>query len=454
MCFTSATSKQLVFAALIVCASLATAGAQSYTGLGYVPGGFRRMAAQQASYDCPCETPGPAPAPLGDAAPRRDEGTADEIPDPSSPNENLPEVADLSSDASYASASQSAAPNMIGDTIGYGGTGYINIGVSVVPYAPGGGRKFKASTNQSPVPQQRFFYNFHLFDDALATEGPPPLGGGAAPVDNIDVVRNEFGWEWLLCGGMASAQIQLPFSRSINSTLTQFDVDGTTLFEAPDDTDMELGNIALALKCLCWQSECDALSIGLAVDLPTASDVVIADVDGSLGTLSIENEALTLSPFVGYVYQSPCRWFAQGFAQLALPLNENDFRTTSGASEAGDLEETPVFYADIGVGFWFYSSDYDGVGCGGCKGSCDSYGVAGVVELHYSQSLDDEGVVVLNAGEGTTFTYSDVNWLNLTLGLSAYHNCWSLTPAVVLPVQDSPDRQFDVEWTVQINKQY
>jgi hypothetical protein len=447
--------QQFGLACVFTCLIVGTTGAQ---GLGYIPGGFRRQV-QQASYPCPCERPGGAPLELPGETRRAtpSEGEANDVPDPGENDAGIPaddyapDVADLSGDAAVASADQSAAPNMIGDTIGYGGTGYISIGNginnSIIPYAPGGGRKFKASTNQSPVPQDRFFYNFHLFEDALAAQGPV----FTVPQD-IDVVRNEFGWERTFWNCRASAQIQIPFSSSIDSTINNYSVD--TGLGAPDFTETEIGNIALALKYMWWQTECDAFSVGLAVDLPTAHDVVIADVDGSVPTLTIENEAVTLSPFAGYVYQSSCRWFAQGFVQVALPVNENSYRTNGPDGDLGELNETSLFYADVGLGFWFYNSCYDGAGCGGCKGSCDSYGFAGMVELHYSGSLDDNGPVDLDDGGDTTFTYNEVDWLNLTLGLPAYYNCWSLTPAVVVPLRESPDRQFDVEYTVQVNVRY
>lgn len=448
--------QQLGLACVLTCLIASTTFAQ---GLGYIPGGFRRQV-QQASYPCPCERPGGLPNDAIVTPPTR---SADDIPDPGTSNsgapnagapdtgvpadEYLPDVADLSSDASFASADQSAAPNMIGDTIGYGGTGYIELGGAIFPYAPGGGRKFKASTNQSPVPQNRFFYNFHYFEDALAVQG---TGVGATP-QSIDVVRNEFGWERTFWNCRASAQIQIPFSNSLDSTINNYNFD--PLAGAPHYTETEIGNIALALKYLWWQTECDAFSFGLAVDLPTAHDVVIADVNGFEPTLTIENEAVTLSPFAGYVYQSSCRWFAQGFVQVALPVNENSFRTNGIDGDFGELNESPLFYADAGLGFWFYNSCFDGASCGGCKGSCDSYGFAGMVELHYSASLDDNAPVDLDF-LGDTFTYNNVDWLNLTLGLPAYYNCWSLTPAVVVPLRESPDRQFDVEYTVQVNVRY
>jgi hypothetical protein len=435
---------------LVLCLA-ASLAADERGSLGYIPGGYRRAAFQQATYPCPCERPAPAPDQTPAAPP--DEGNADEIPDPgretdAPPDDFSPEVADLSSDAAMASASQSAAPNMIGDTIGYGGTGYITLGFTTIPFSPGGGRKFKASTNQSPVPEQRFFYNFHWFEDALAVQGP------GTPIEFIDVTRHEFCWEWPIWNGLASAQIQLPLSNSIDSTITEYDL---TMggFGAPAFTDAEIGNIALALKGLLYETDCDALSLGLAVDLPTAEDVVISDAGGMVGTLHVESEAVTLSPFVGYVYQSPCRWFAQGFLQLAVALNENDYRLDTPAGDTvGDIDEETLFFGDVGVGFWFYHSDYDGMGCGGQTG-CGSYGVAGIVELHYSTSLDDNtNVPIDDFNPLNRFEYSNFEWVNLTLGFAAHYDCWTLTPAVVVPGRDAPDRQFDVEWTVQLNRHY
>jgi hypothetical protein len=452
------TVRSIALAGAIAGFSATSVWAQAYHGLGYVPGGFRRSMVQQATYPCPYDEGVRSPAPL--ARPPVESGDGDsgaDIPDPQNDagvpaDDYLPDVADLSSDAGFASASQSAAPNMIGDTFGFGGTGYITygdlLGTSTIPFSPGGGRKFKASTNQSPLPQDRFFYNFHLFDNALDVRGP---GDG---VDSLDVTRHEFGWERTFWGGLASLQLQVPFSNSIDSSLTGYDLSDPNSDIIPNATDTELGNIAFALKAILYQTECETYALGLAVDLPTSQDVLIDDVDGDLGTLSIETNAVTLSPFAGWLYQSSCRWYAQGFVQFAVPLSENDYRLTStDDSLTGEIEEDALFYADIGVGYWFYNSDFDGAGCGG-KGCCNSYGVAGIVELHYTTSLDGDNSFSFDETANNTFQYQSCDWLNLSLGMAAYRNCWSLRPAVVLPLREAPDRQFDVEWTVQINRRY
>jgi hypothetical protein len=86
----------------------------------------------------------------------------------------------------------------------------------------------------------------------------------------------------------------------------------------------------------------------------------------------------------------------------------------------------------------------------GCAGywlsrDCCNNGVVAIAELHFATSLDGEDGVVSGAN---VVTYEDSEQLNATLGLGVIHNCWSVYPGIALPLLDSPDRGYD--WQAQI----
>jgi hypothetical protein len=376
----------------------------------------------QYQYPCPPSSVG---ASIGDGMSPETVGDDENA---SSDDVDLPEVADLTSDAALASFDQSSTPNMIGDTIGFGGTGVLVItdGISgdALSVSPGAGRKYKASTNNSPLPQTRIYYNFHYFDNALTAISDTSMWG-------IDVKRQEFGAEYAFFGNLASVQVTVPVSWTIDSTLVQ----PTGVIPTPHDT--ELGNISIALKGVLYQNCCTTLSVGLGVDLPTADDIY---VDNGLTTFELTNETVTLSPFVGLLWQPTCNTFFQSFVQTSLPLGENGVEI--GDVFDADIAELKLLYVDASLGTWLY------------RDACGN-GVAALGEIHFSRTIgDDEGLFYDDGFVETSFFEDHWKALHATAGFAAVYNCWSVSPAVVLPLLDDPDRFFDWEATIQVNRRF
>lgn len=400
-----------------------------YYNYGYAPASPWVQPAMYAPHGgltpCPCPQPPQIDESTGTGT--APEGTDDDTPVPSDEAE-LPEVADLSSDASFASADQSAAPNMIGDTIGFGGTGYLVItdGFTgdALSVSPGAGRKFKAGTNNSPVPQTRAFYNFHYFDNALTAISD-------TSISSTDVKRHEAGFEYAFWSNLASVMVTIPASWSIDSTIIQ----PTGVIPTPHDT--ELGNISVAFKGVLYQTCYTTMSVGLGIDLPTADDVY---VDNGLTTFSLSNDTVTLSPFVGVLWQPTCNTFVQSFVQTALPMGENDIEI--GGVYQDDIKEMTLLYLDTSLGAWLYQD-----GCGN--------GIAALGELHFSTTIGDEEEVFFDDGFVQTAFIED-NWkaLHATAGFAGVYNCWSIAPAIVLPLFNKPDRFFDWEATIQVNRRF
>jgi hypothetical protein len=357
-----------------------------------------------ASGHCPC----PCPCPCPDGA-MPGETSPDGMPTPA--GDDLPEVADMES--GLASAGQSAAPNAIGDSIGHGGTYVLSYFGNTLSVAPAGGKRFKITENNSPIPRTRAYYTYNYFDNALFVNAA-----------DINVSRHTLGFEYAVWCNLASIEIQAPISHSIDSEL-----DFTTYPKHLRDT--EFGNVAVVLKGVLCQTCCKTVSAGLGFDLPTGEDVVVYD---GLDRFRLDNDTVTLSPFVAALCSDPCSCcFVQGFAQLALPLNENTVHFNSSHDE---IEDASLLHLDVSVGHWLHQD-----GCGN--------GMAALAELHYTENLD--GQEIISAGPNS-LTRLNNNALNATLGVSWLCDCWGVTPAVVLPLLDEPDRYFDYEFSVHVNR--
>jgi hypothetical protein len=377
-------------------------------------------------YPCPCppeggvglSDEGGSSASIGDGD---DESVIDDA-------EDLPEVADLSSDAAFAAAGQSAAPNMIGDTIGFGGSGILAITDGIVydaiSVSPGAGRRYKAATNNSPLPQTRIIYNFHYFDNALTAVTE-------ASMWSIDVKRQDFGFEYAFWPSVASLQVMVPVNWTIDSTLEQ------PVGVIPTPHDVELGNVSLALKSVLYQNCYATLSLGAGFDLPTADDII---VDTGLQRFELTNETVTASPFAGLLVTPTCNTFVQSFVQYSIPLNDNGIEIGDTFTE--EASELKMVYVDLSVGAWL------------CQDACGN-GIAALGEIHYSTTVGDEALVAFSdAGVDTTFLVDNWKTLNATAGVAVVWNCWSVTPAIVLPLLEDPDRFFDWEATLQVNRRF
>lgn len=377
---------------------------------------YRTVSGHGYGHGCPCpaDCP-PADSAAPEAAPEGEEGTDDM-------GEDLPEVADLTSDAAMASADQSAAPNAIGDSLA---PGYTFSGIyGTANFAPGGGRRFKATNNNSAIPQCRVFFNYNYFDNAYSAtaNGNPPV------TQSINVRQYEFGAEHAFWCGMASIQLRVPLITSFDN-----DIDFNAF---PFGTDTQFGNVNVSLKGVLYSDCVKTVSAGLGIGLPTADDFVAND---NVGTYSLDNDAVILSPYLAVYSGLGCNAFLNGFAQVSLPVNDNDVSFDDGVNPvvAGSISDTTLLYLDLSVGYWLNQD-------------CCGNGVAAIAELHYTDALDDDAVAIGGANLAT----GDFNMLNATVGAAVIRGCWSVAPAVVLPVLDGNNRAFDWEFAMYVNRRF
>jgi hypothetical protein len=331
-----------------------------------------------------------------------------------------------------------SVPEMFGDFFG-GGTITATVGAlgppgtatATLPTA-GGARRFKAAENNKPFPQDRVFFMYNHFHNAIETELTGSLLGAGPTPDDFSVDRYTFGLEKTFCEGMWSAEVRMPFAGRFAEETAGFEVDGG-----------KWGNLSVVLKRLLCSNECAALAGGMAIDVPTGSDVDV-DIIPSADSFTLHNDAVHLMPYLGFMSLPNDRVFCQGFVQLDVPLNGNRI-DSSPAIGSGVLDEQVLLFLDIAAGYWLIHDE-----CSDCL-----TGLAPIVELHYTTTLEDTDTVALASG-GDTFDFANagnrLDVLQLTVGLHGqFANGMNLRVGAAFPLRDDDDKLFDAELQVTVN---
>ncbi len=253
------------------------------------------------------------------------------------PDESLASLGDLAGSFGAAAGPASAAPNMIGDFFG-GGYSYMTFGgaASNVSIA-GGDRNYKIVESNSPIPADRVFFNHHHFANALDA-----FDGSSLPLD-----RYNFGIEKTFWDDMFSLELRVPFAGGFRSS--------EVVGQGASVTGTEFGNLAMAVKAVLLQRQCSTFSAGLGVVFPTGSDSEVL-YDSGVGVSSlaaIENEAVHLQPFLGYLWTPNDRLFVQSFAQCDFDANGNP---TLIRGVSGRLQDQALLFMDVSAGYWVYKN--------------------------------------------------------------------------------------------------
>jgi hypothetical protein len=276
----------------------------------------------------------------------------------------------------------------------------------------------KLAENCSPLPRDRFFFNYSYFDDT-------PLTATGQPVN-----RFAPGFEKTFFDEMASIEMRFPFAATINPDL-RLTSSGIT----PDD-DVIFGNISVIFKGLLLQTDEYAFSAGLQVTTPTAPDLLVSTVNGTR-IVEIENESVHLMPFIGLLHTPNDRFFAQAFLQFDADANGNPVAinpTMQQLKDIGRLHDSTFMYLDVNIGYWMYRSVETRV-----------TGIAPTVELHYNTSLENSEFL---ASDGFVIgsNLQQISNLNLTVG--SYVELGldnSFVLGYTFPVGNGVDHQFDGE---------
>lgn len=300
--------------------------------------------------------------------------------------------------------------------------------VSIQPAGAHVGR-IKTAEDVSPVPHDRFFFNYSLFTDVPLTSS------------GISVDRFTFGFEKTFWEGTDSFEVRLPTAVTLNSSFE---------LESPDISNVEFGDIYMAWKRLLYRSSNRFVSYGLAVSVPTANDVRVF-VDNQL-LAQIENESVRVMPFLGGLVSGET-FFAQGFLQIDVDVSGDKVTGDPAFDTPANYREPTLLYVDLQLGAWLLRNE--------CPSESDWVtGLAAIFEMHYNRRWKDlENVNPVNiraapiGGVERAFILNtpDVDVLNFLGGFAVDLNGRSSISATYgVPVTD--DKQFDGELRVLFNR--
>lgn len=282
----------------------------------------------------------------------------------------------------------------------------------------------KTAENTSPIPRDRIFLNYNYFNNT------PLFPGG------VDVNRFSPGFEKTFFDGNASLEMRFPFATTLDSDIV--------FGGATDTSNVEFGNIYLALKALLYQTDTYTVSGGLAMGLPTGDDTRVSTATGT-PLVRVNNESVHLLPFLGALYVPNDRFFAQGFLQFDFDANGNPVDLNlfgNRLTEAGVANDATYMYVDAGIGYWLYRNQ---------TGSSWLTGLAPTVELHYNRSLQEGDVIERGFYQVGSFEDEVQNLNALVGGTAVLGQNTTLTAAYVTPIGNSADQFFDGEARVSLN---
>lgn len=305
------------------------------------------------------------------------------------------------------------APNMLGDSPGYGTTITISGPGTIYTIPNTATKRFKFTENISPIPQDRVFYSYSHFDGALTVDA---AAGVSTYLD-----RHLFGGEKTFFDGLFSIELRMAVADG-------FDSDLSTALQRGG----EFGNIQLGFKSLLYSGDSCLVGGGLTLSLPTADDLQFAN------NMEMENETVYLAPYLGFVSTPTENCFIQGVTQFDFTLGGDT--VTVGGVESGVFQEQHLFYTSLSAGSWLYRDE------------CSKFvnGVAAMTELHYTTALNEgdtinDGNVISGPGS--------LDLLNTTAGFVINKGLTNIRVAGSVPL-DWEDRFYDSEFQVQINRRF
>ncbi len=304
----------------------------------------------------------------------------------------------------------------------------------ILPVA-GGDRRYKLSENTSPIPMDRVFFTYNVFDDAVVDSNGNP----------IDLNRYLFGAEKTFNDGKFSLTVRVPIANGADSQQIQ---DGRTLYQAN-----EFGNLSLTAKRLLYKDDCYAVSTGLGLIFPTAAGSQL--VTGTT-TVDIANTAYHLQPFIAIQRTPNKRRWATLFTQFDFAAAGNAV-TSSAPNQPAITQiynDQHLWFIDLSFGQWLYRNN--------CS-NANLRGLAGIFELHYTTTLNDTDSVLAgnstfgNAGAPSSDTLSNpfnrLDVLNATMGLRfQLGEKTLLTVAGVAPLRAAEEGLFDGEFVLQLSR--
>lgn len=283
----------------------------------------------------------------------------------------------------------------------------LRLDTAIADSVSGGVGRSKISDGGTVLPTDRLFLRYNNVYG---------LGG---PTQSERLSRFVPGFETTFAGGRMSTEVRAPFAIDASAGGTIGSGDFT------NNRDVRFGNLAVYLKALLIGHQRFALSGGLGVICPTASDLRVGFSDGT-DLLQVSNDSVHLQPFLGMMYRPNQDWFAHGFVQSDIDTNGDRVQINSGSglSYAGRLTDADFLHVDFGIGAWMYRSE-------------NSRGLTGIVptvEVHHSQAVNDGDVITSGAVQVGNFQ-GTIGQTNLVFGSTAlFGNSCQISSGYALPL--------------------
>ncbi len=300
--------------------------------------------------------------------------------------------------------------------------------VEVLVPSPGAGGavgRTKIADDNSPLPRDRFIFDYDYFNNV-------PLSARG-----VDVNRFSAGFEKTFFDGRTSIEVRLPFASTLSNVVS---TDGST------NTDRtELGDLNLTLKALLYRGPVVNFAAGLGIAVPTADDVRVVNPGGS-ELLRIKNEEVVLTPYLAYLLTPTDRIFFQNWVAFGFDTNGNPVSANldpTGPQRIGRLHDQTLCQIDAQLGYWLTRDEGP---------SALLRGLAPFVELHYNSTLGNPDQL---QAPGFLVGAQDahIDELNLSAGfLALVGERLQLAVGAVVPLKGSNDRTFD--WQVGIHGSY
>lgn len=295
----------------------------------------------------------------------------------------------------------------------------------IVPNPTDGGLagRNRISADSSPLPRDRFIFNYDFVASTALYSGAPNMN------------RYVFGFEKTFLDGWGSIEFRAPFASTVNSTSN---ADGS--FGSGHG---EFGNVFLVVKGLLHSTERIVISGGLGISIPTANDVRFNL--GGADLLNIQNEAVILTPFLAALWTPSDRVFAQSWLGFGFDPTGNSVLTNldgKGLTSVGKIYDPTTFQLDLQLGFWLIHPSTRDAGL---------RGLAPFVELHHNQQLQSQG-----GGASAGFTLTDsvgrLSETDLSTGAAMqFGDNLNLMGGFTFPLTGSRDRFSDWQFGVRLN---
>ena len=293
----------------------------------------------------------------------------------------------------------------------------VRFNTALADSTSGGVGRMKIAEGGTVLPQDRIFFRYNY------------LTGVRYGNSRSELNRIVTGFERSMLDGLFSLELRAPFATDATTTST---IDSSSVTNGEHT---RFGNLTINLKTLLLEREHFALSGGLGIGLPSASDVTVNFADGS-PLLRVANESVRLQPFAGALLNPNDNWFIQSFLQLDTATSGNTVSINpsgNGLVVAGKLTDSTNLFFDVGMGYWLYrSNSLNGL-----------TGMIPMIELHHNVALQDPDVLTSGPYQVTNDN-SSTSLTNLVIGNTLeFNQRVNLTTAYTTPLGGGTSRQYN-----------